>query len=271
MVRSFAALMLLLAGAAHAGTTGINMPPPPPSRVVSINLCTDQLAMLIADPKQLRSVSYIAADPRVSLMAEKARSIDLNHGQAEEIFLMQPDLVLANNYSDPAILDMLARLGIRTETLPPAGSIANIRENITHIGKILGQTERAATILANFDADLAAIPKGRNGQLATTYAANGFANGSNTLSADVMRHAGLMLLADQLGLASSGQVALEQLVITEPELVITGSREITPSRAEALLDHPAFSALQADRLAIPDRDWICGLPAITDTVARLMQ
>jgi iron complex transport system substrate-binding protein len=40
----------------------------PPRRVVSMNLCTDQLAMLVAAPGQLLSVSRIARDPRVSAL-----------------------------------------------------------------------------------------------------------------------------------------------------------------------------------------------------------
>jgi iron complex transport system substrate-binding protein len=54
MVRLAAALVITFAGAAAADA---------PARVVSVNLCTDQLAMLIAAPGQLQSVSWLAADP----------------------------------------------------------------------------------------------------------------------------------------------------------------------------------------------------------------
>ena len=40
-----------------------------PRRVVSMNLCTDQVAMLLAAPGQLISVSDLAQDPRMSPMA----------------------------------------------------------------------------------------------------------------------------------------------------------------------------------------------------------
>ena len=45
-----------------------------PLRVVSMNLCTDQLAMMLADEGQLISVSDIAIDPNMSPMAEAARA-----------------------------------------------------------------------------------------------------------------------------------------------------------------------------------------------------
>jgi iron complex transport system substrate-binding protein len=53
--------LAVLGGAAPADTA--------PRRVVSINLCTDQLAMMLAAPGQLVSVSDLAADPHSSAMA----------------------------------------------------------------------------------------------------------------------------------------------------------------------------------------------------------
>ena len=67
----------------------------PPQHVVSMNLCTDQLAMLLAAPGQLVSVSHVARDPRASALADQAMAYPVNHGDAEEIYLAKPDLVLA--------------------------------------------------------------------------------------------------------------------------------------------------------------------------------
>lgn len=150
MVRLAAALVITLAGAAAAG----------PARVVSLNLCTDQLAMLIAAPGQLQSVSWLAADPSVSLMPDQARTVGLNHGSAEEVFLQDPDLVLAGTWSTGPTTEMLRRLNLRVETLPPAQSIADVRAGITRMGALLDQPARAAQVLADFDAALAAVPVG---------------------------------------------------------------------------------------------------------------
>lgn len=267
MVGWLAALAVFIAGAASAAPARVTSAAP--ARVVSVNLCTDQLAMLIAAPEQLVSVSWLAADPALSLMAEEAERIGINHGGAEEIYLMRPDLVLAGPFAARATVDMLTRLGVQVETIPPAASIADIRSNITLMGTVLGQPERAASVLSAFDADLAALPSGKP-VIATTYAANGMANGTDSLSADVMRRAGLVLLADRLG-RSGGTIALEELVLASPQLIVTGARYATPSRAEALLDHPALSGIPAERLSIPDRGWICGLPAIADVAERLAQ
>lgn len=258
MVRLAAALAITLAGAAAPVLAEA------PQRVVSMNLCTDQLAMLIAAPGQLQSVSWLAADPSVSLMPDQARAVGLNHGSAEEVFLQAPDLVLAGTWSTGPTTEMLRRLNLRVETMPPAQSIADVRAAITRMGALLDRPARAAQVLADFDAALAAVPMAAP-RSATTYGANGYTTGPDTLSGDIMRHAGLMLLPQ----ASGGPLALEQLVMAAPELIVTGSRYPTPSRAEAVLDHPAFAAIPAARISVPDRDWICGLPAIAGTAAKL--
>ena len=264
-----AALTICLGGAAAAGAApGTDPDPDPaPQRVVSINLCADQLAMLIAAPGQIVSVSWLAADPSVSLMPDEARAIGLNDAGAEEVFLQDPDLVLAGPWSDRATVALLDRLGLRVAEVGAADSIADLRAEITAMGALLGQPERAADVLARFDADLAAIPPGRD-RLATTYDANGYASGAGTLAGDVMRRAGLRLLSGDLRI-STGQVPLERLVMAAPELIVTGDRYGGQSQAEAILDHPAFAAVTARRVHIPDRDWICGLPAIAGTVERL--
>ena len=53
-----AVLASTLAG--HSAMPGLHAEQP--QRVVSMNLCTDQLAMLIARPGQLHSVSHLASD-----------------------------------------------------------------------------------------------------------------------------------------------------------------------------------------------------------------
>ena len=65
-----------------------------PKRVVSINLCTDQLAMMLAAPGQLISVSHLATEVQSSSMVEEARAYPMNRGQVEQVFLMRPDMVL---------------------------------------------------------------------------------------------------------------------------------------------------------------------------------
>ena len=127
------ALCLLLAFAAPAAAQQA------PARVVSMNLCTDQMAMLLAAPGQLISVSSLARDRQSSAMADEAMRYPVNHGLAEEIWLLKPDLVIAGTFTARASVEMLKRLGVPVLTVPPAYGLADIAERLRLVGDAIGQ------------------------------------------------------------------------------------------------------------------------------------
>lgn len=243
-----------------------------PERVVSLNLCTDQLAMLLAAPGQLVSVSFLSQDPRSSSMAGQARAYPANHGRAEEVFLLTPDLVLAGSYTSRAAVSMLERLGVRVEVFPPERSFNDIRAHLRRMGALLGQEARAEALIAQFDADLAElqVPGGARPN-AALYSANGYTTGTGTLADEILQAGGFDNLAAQAGLPGGGTLALERLVLLGPDLILTSPRYPGDSRAEALMDHPALGALMEGKpILATDADWTCGTPYVLRAVARLV-
>lgn len=267
------AALTLAGGQRPSAVPGAVAPPAPPApaRVVSINLCTDQLAMLLAAPGQLVAVSDIATDPLSSAMAEQAAAYPATHGLAEEVYLLHPDLVLASTYSPRATVDMLRGLGIAVVELPPVGSLEEIRVGLAQIGTALGREAEARAMIAAFDARLAALraPEGTPRPRAALYAANGYITGSRSLSAEIIEAAGFRYIAAELGYDYGGTLPLEALVFADPDLVITGPRYPGASRSEEILAHPALAAMPAARAQIEDRNWICGLPKALDTLKGL--
>ncbi|MFN4154050.1 MAG: ABC transporter substrate-binding protein [Paracoccaceae bacterium] len=242
-----------------------------PQRVVSINLCTDQLAMLLAAPGQLVSVSFLAQDPRSSVMVEESRAYPANQALAEEVYLMNPDLVLAGTFTARATVSMLERLGIEVATFPPVSSLADVRQGMLDMGTVLGRPDQAAAMIARFDTDLAQMADvdPDHDPTAATYAANGYTPGANSLSGDIIRAAGFRHLAAELGLNHGGFLPLEALILAAPDLVVVGETYPGNSRAEEILSHPALTQLRGGRETLEDRDWVCGLPGVVDAVARM--
>ena len=237
--------------------------------MVSTNLCTDQLAMLLAAPGQLISVSHVARDARVSAMAEEARSVPTHHGGAEEIYLLRPDLVLASTFTSPATLQMLRQLGIAVEIVPPSNTLDDVRDRITQMGAALGREEAAAEMVAAYDARRASLqttdgPRPR----AALYAANGYTSGQQTLAGQILDAAGLTNIAGELGYAYSGVLPLELLAMAEPDMLIASTPYPRPSRAEEILDHPVVRHLAArtNTAQIRDADWVCGTPHVLNAV-----
>jgi len=237
-----------------------------------LNVCTDQLAMLVAVPGQLKSVSFLGQDARISAMADAARAYPANHGRAEEVFLLNPDLVLAGSYTSRAAVSMLRRLGVEVVEFPPERSLADVRAHLLQMGALLGREEKAAARVADFDAGLAELREEVTTRpRAALYSANGYTTGGGTLADEILQAAGFDNIAGDM--PGGGTLPLEVLVMMQPDLIITGTRYPGASRAEALLDHPALAALTRDMPDIPstDADWVCGTPYVLRAIAGLVK
>ncbi|MAT88508.1 MAG: cobalamin ABC transporter substrate-binding protein [Aestuariivita sp.] len=249
--------------------------PEQPKRVVSINLCTDQLALMLAKSGQLVSISKLSHDPDVSPLVEKALSLPSNGSGAEEVFLLKPDLVLAGTFTAPATLNLLRRLGIKVETFPPSEAIEDIPKRLLQMGKALGREKAAKQIIERFNNQLKELRtsiKKQRPRAALTYV-NSFTSGDNTLVGDMLIYAGFDNAATQAGISSYGTLSLEELVMLEPEVVIQGRNYPGAARAEDNLNHPALVNLTNTDLItdLINRDWICDTPYILNAVKALQE
>ncbi|ASV87048.1 ABC transporter substrate-binding protein [Ochrobactrum quorumnocens] len=244
-----------------------------PKRVVSINVCTDQLALLLADRTQLQSVSYLSRDPLLSVMIEKAKQLPINHGQAEEVFLMKPDLVLAGTFSSRATVGLLRELGVRVEEFAPARSFEDIRAHMKRMGELLGRKEEADQQIAAMDAALSVIKRPEHKRTVALYYANSYTSGRGTLIDEAIRLAGLDNIADKAGVRGSAMLPLEMLIMEKPDILVRGSRGRPPALAFENFEHPALRALEGytRTVALNDNLTVCGGPFSVEAVAKLAE
>lgn len=248
-------------------------------RVVSINLCTDQMVVELLPRRRIASLSHLVTDPGISLLAANAPrrfdGIALNHGLAEEILTLNPDQVVTGGYSATPTEALLQRLGHPVLTLEIAHSLDDVRDNLRRLGTALGAEQRATEVIAAFDARLARLQVDENDDRrprAYYLQPNGFSAGQGSLVDDIIVHAGLRNLGAEQGLQGHGKVSLEQVLLADPELLIVDTRDAAyPSLATEFLSHPAIEALSArvPRVDIAPRLWLCGLPGSLEALERL--
>ena len=246
-----------------------------PQRIVSINLCTDQLLLLLV-PERLVSVSVLAADPRASTMAVGAARLPLNHGYAEEIIGFAPDLIVAGLYTTRATVALLRKLGFAVLELAPAERLADIPAQLRRLGEAVNAVPRAERLIADFDTRLARLASTRRGTppVFVDYNMNGWISGRNTLLGDIAQTAGLDSLGARLGVQGVRQIALERLLLARPDLIAVASRwDAAPALAPQILRHPAFRDLVGRSRLVPvaESTWACGLPASLDALAVLAE
>jgi iron complex transport system substrate-binding protein len=245
-----------------------------PQRIASLNLCTDQMLMLLVERERIATVTALAADPHVSAMAAEAVGLPVNHGSAEEVILHDPDLVLAGVYTTRPTVSLLRRLGYRVVELAPETSLADIRANLLALGDAVGEPERAATLAAELDAALAALvaPEAGERPVFADIQPNGWVSGGGTLVADVAHAAGFDTLGERLGYQGTRQVSLEQLAVSAPDALAIGDAwDGAPALAAERQRHPMLARLAAGRAAVevPEPLWACGGPFTLEAVARI--
>ena len=263
LVLLLAALLLCGSVSAHAAD---------PRRIVSIGLCTDQLLLLLAERDQIASLSTWATNPDMSYMIDSVGAIPLNNASVEEVVAFEPDLVLASRFAAWDTARFLRRLGYQVRQLPATDSIADIYAMLRQVGDWTGNGERAETLIARMQRELAAIERRyseRPRKSVIIYSPNGFTVGADTLEDDLFRHAGYRNLAAEMGIDGYQPIALETLLAADPD-VLQIERDLSrpDSLATARLDHPVLGRFGAQRedLEIPLRLRICGGPMITEAV-----
>jgi iron complex transport system substrate-binding protein len=264
-------LSLVLAGPSAGALAAEPLP-----TVASINVCADQHVLALADPEQILTVSWLAADPEESLFAAEARRHTLNYGTAEELLKFTPDLVLAGIYTSPFTRAMLRRLGYRVVELAPETSVADIARNVRLVAELVGQSARGESLVAQLHADARSIEASRPARALATVVVRpgGFTVGVDNLSHELLVLAGLRNVAAEQGLDRWGSLSMEGLLRSAPELIVlTGYRSAQPSLANAVLEHPALRRLGAlQRTAtVPSALWACGLPRSLESAVLLQQ
>lgn len=263
------ALAVLAAAPAAAQT------PPKPERIVSLNVCVDQLLLLLVDHRRIAALTQFAVDPDWSNMAREAAGFPHTHGRAEEVMPLAPDLVIGGEYSAPETIALLRRLGQRVEVMRLANSLDGVRAGMRWMGALVGEADKAEAMVTALDRRLAAVRAGIGDgprPILAFYNTSGFTADPGTLADDVIRAVGFENLAARLDLPPGGRLSLETLLLQRVDaLIVVDTAGTSASRAVDTVAHPVIARLAQDKpyAAIPGRLWTCETPFVAEAAERL--
>jgi len=246
-----------------------------PQRIVSLNMCTDELVLRLAEPSAIASVTWLSQDPRNANMAELARSIPANHGLVEQVLALQPDLVVAGSYTTRSTVELLKRAGAGVREFGVPRNLAEVRAQIIDMAQVLGEPARGQALVAAMDARLAALAQRQppSRRKALVLRPNGFTVGRGSLVDEILTKAGFVNLAADLGVGDYGQIALETVALGGADiLVLNTTPDGPPSLAHEILHHPVLAKLggRLKLVALPSKLWTCAGPAVIDAIELLM-
>lgn len=260
-MRAFASLLAasLLLGAVTAPAGAA------PRRVASLNLCTDELVLLLAAPGQIVSVTHLAQQEAETPLWRQARRYRSNDGSLLSVAPMRPDLVVTMGGGAGADrLRIAARLGIRTLDLPFAQSLGDVQRSIARLAAALGRPRAGAALLRQI-ADLRANGPLRG--LDTIW----LGGGGRTVSATGLEAQWMALAGMRQRALRGDRVSLETLMVRPPAVLLRSDyRAGQYSSGQRWLSHPAARRpLRARVIATDGRRWTCMGPLLIGETMRL--
>ena len=250
-----------------------------PMRIASVNICLDQLLWQLLPRNRLVSFSYLTADPMWSPIAAQVapliaqQQLSLNHGLAEEIVPLKPDIVLAGEFDSADTVDLLLRLGARVERLALPRTLDDIPAQIRSLAQLVGAEPQAEQLIQNINHQLEildAVPKADIAPTAFWYSSNGVVIGGGTLEHELMQRAGLRNLAAERGIQGFAPLDLELLISAKPQfIIIEESNASAYSLAREYLAHPLLRQDHFKIVRLPSGLSGCAATAVEEVALAL--
>lgn len=225
---------------------GVAVPIADYQRIVSLNPVADHLLLRMVRPERLLGITaHTARDHpegwRFGARAQVGTSRDI-----EQVLSLQPDLVIASQFSEEAYMARLREAGVVVFDLGDTRNAETTFANMEALGALLGESSRAEKLSASYRRELAALTRAAargatfSGMYLTNVGESWFGGTQGSSYGDLLRLSGIEDLAAAHGYRDWPQFSREQILGLSPPLVVTrvGGRD-------ALCGDPVLSAVPA--------------------------
>ena len=258
MLRSIGFAFVVISSVISASALAAALP-----RIASMNVCTDQLLLPLADPEQILGLSPFSRDAWQSWAADDARKYPRLSGGAEDVLVLKPDVVVASLFDKRSTRELLKAQGLRVTEFSVPRNADEVKAQIRKMGEIAGHSDRATAEIVRIDG---AVGRARNVVLEKHYSVlplsrRGWVFGKDSLISSLLSEVGLFNAAADLELGTGGFASLETIVKTRPDLlVVSEAGDRAEDDGRAFLLHPALERFYPleKRIVLPERLTVCG-------------
>lgn len=227
-------------------------------RVASLNLCTDEMLLLLGRPAQIVSVSHLSHSPQETALWSIARRFPANDGKLESVLALRPQLILTMGGTGSARQALARRFGARLIELPYPSSPAEVVAQAGTVATLLGSPNAVARHRARL---------GRLEAVRRPLEEGAFVGGGGiSLSPEGLGASWLALAGFRQPALPGGRLTLEALASRPPKWLIRSNyRDNQSSRASQWLKHPLVTRAARRTLVTDGRPWTCGgLPMLAE-------
>ena len=242
-----------------------------PKRIASLNLCTDELLLSLADPDQIISLTWLAREKSLSAFFEPARPYHQNNGRASDVIPLNPDLVFLSEFSPANTLGLLKTVGIKSVVIPEPRTITQLLENIRAMSSAIDQVKKGEELISFFSSRLKSIAEDKNRQtISALMLSPGIASfGSSSVKIEILKMLNIRVLNQEKPSLANRYLSIEELTRSSPDVVIIDKYSSDyPSLSEEILRHPSIQS-SLNTIEVEAKDWLCSTHNLLDTIEHI--
>jgi iron complex transport system substrate-binding protein len=223
---------------------GTTVKDPPPSRILSLDLCTDWMLAKYANPSQVLALSPLVHQYPVNWLENSWPTHD---GSLEQILELKPDLVITGEYNALLLRQRLQELGIKVAILKLPKNLGQMTEYEKHFLSLIGASSTLVKqpVLSQAVSQTNRHSHNRQPRL-LLLGANGIGTGQQTFENDIIKHAGW---ANYLHANGYINLDLEQIVSDPPDAILWSAPAST-ALSNLFAQHPVLKQV------VPKNRWL---------------
>lgn len=232
-----------------------------PQRILSMNQCTDLLALQLVPKARVAAVTYLARDGAKALFPGAADGVAVNYGTPEDIIKFRPDLILTGDFSLAVTRRLAREVGAPIVEVKSTRTFDDVRRNLRQVGAAVGESERAEVLIRQMDARLAWLAAHPPVRAVRVVAWDGGATvpGTDTFANRIITAAGAVNIAAQPGPIYTG-FDVERLLEARPDALLFGGDGRPLLQSEEGRHRIVRRVFAGRRIAYPETAFNCGLP-----------
>ena len=228
--------------------------PDHPKRILALSSASDTILLGLVESDRLVGINTLSTYEEYSLEAKRAKLVKpaMSSYPLEKIIALEPDLVIAPDYTSADVIAGLRHMGIPTVVVPTGTTVESVIKNVTDIAHIVGEDEKGQFYEQKIRRELekmkrlgTSIPLNQRKSVLFVSSMDGY-TGTGSLFDDMCKYMSIYNAPDLLGLPPRTPFGDERVLAMDPDYIFIPSyKGMDKNLASRYLDNPAFQNLPA--------------------------
>lgn len=230
--------------------------PEHPNRILALSSASDTILLGLVEPNRLVGINKLSTYEEYSLEAKRAKLVKpvMSSYPLEKVIALDPDLVIAPDYTSADVIEGLRHMGIPTVVVPTGTTVESVIKNVMDIAHIVGEDEKGQFYEQKIRRELAEMkrlsesiaPEERKSVLFVS-SMDGY-TGTASLFDDMCKYMSIYNAPNLLGLPPRTPFGDERVLAMDPDYIFIPSyKGMDKNLASRYLDNPAFQNMPAIR------------------------